>query len=81
MEDVVMFYAIRCILRPFCVFYDHLVYFVTIWYICAVLLCCNQKNLATLEQIEVRRHLVEALLTQFAIRSVCANGEPSDGTM
>jgi hypothetical protein len=33
MEDVGIFYDIWSILRPFCIFYDHLVYFAAIGYI------------------------------------------------
>jgi hypothetical protein len=36
------------ILQPFCIFHVHLVYFVVIWYIFPVLVCCTKKNLATL---------------------------------
>jgi hypothetical protein len=42
------------ILRPFGLFYGHLVYFTAIWYVCwlfgiffPVLVCCMKKNLAT----------------------------------
>jgi hypothetical protein len=42
MEDVVY------ILCPFGILYSHLVYFMVIWYIFTVLVCCNKKNLATL---------------------------------
>jgi hypothetical protein len=30
------------------IFYYHLVYFIVIWYIFPVLVCCAKKNLATL---------------------------------
>jgi hypothetical protein len=36
------------ILQPFVIFYDHLVYFLVIWYVFPVLVCFNKKNLATL---------------------------------
>jgi hypothetical protein len=39
------------ILGSFGLFYGHLVYFVVIWYIFLVLVCCIQKNLATLDLI------------------------------
>jgi hypothetical protein len=42
---------IWCILRPFDIFYGHLVYFVVIWYILPALACCTKKNLATLFEI------------------------------
>jgi hypothetical protein len=40
--------AIRYILWPCCIFCGHLVYFVVIWYIFPVLVCCTKKNLETL---------------------------------
>jgi hypothetical protein len=40
--------AICSILKPFGIFYSHLVYFMVIWYIFAVLVSCSKKNLATL---------------------------------
>jgi hypothetical protein len=33
MEEVGIFYGQLVCLRPFCIFYGHLVYFVVIWYI------------------------------------------------
>jgi hypothetical protein len=36
------------ILCPFGLFYGHLVYFMVVWYIFTVLVCCTKKNLATL---------------------------------
>jgi hypothetical protein len=46
---LVYFMDIGSILRPFDIFYDHLVYFVAIWYIFSPLLVyCTKKNLATL---------------------------------
>jgi hypothetical protein len=38
-------------MEDFSIFYGHLVYFVEIWYIFLVLVCCNKKNLATLLSI------------------------------
>jgi hypothetical protein len=40
----------RCwyILQSFGIFYGHWVYFVVIWYNFPVLVCCDEKNLATL---------------------------------
>jgi hypothetical protein len=35
-------------LWPFLIFYAHLVYFVVLWFIFPVLLCCTKKDLATL---------------------------------
>jgi hypothetical protein len=40
--------AILSTLRPSGIFYGILVPFVVIWYIFPVLLCCTEKNLATL---------------------------------
>jgi hypothetical protein len=37
------------ILRSFVIFYGHFVQFVVIWYIFPVLVFCNKKNLATLQ--------------------------------
>jgi hypothetical protein len=44
----VYFIDIWSILRPFGIFCGHLVYFIVIWYICPVLVCCAKINLATL---------------------------------
>jgi hypothetical protein len=52
MEDVGIFLAIWSILRQFGLFYGNLVYFVVIWYIFTVLVCCTKKNLATLVATE-----------------------------
>jgi hypothetical protein len=54
MEDVGICMTILSILRstyilwPFGTFCDNLVHFVIIWYIFPVLVCCTEKNLATL---------------------------------
>jgi hypothetical protein len=55
MEDVGTFYdhlvyfaAICYTLWPFGIFCGNLVYFMVIWYIFPVLVCCTKKNLATL---------------------------------
>jgi hypothetical protein len=47
------------ILQPVGIFYDHLVYFMIIWYILwsygiffLILVCCSKKNLATLRETE-----------------------------
>jgi hypothetical protein len=45
---IVYFMAIWSILRPFGIFYGHSVYFMVIWYIFPVWVCCTMKNLATL---------------------------------
>jgi hypothetical protein len=42
------FVVIWFILPSFGTFCGHLVYFVVIWYIPPVLVCCSKKNLATL---------------------------------
>jgi hypothetical protein len=42
------FMAVWSILQPFGIFCGHLVYFMVIWYIFPVLVCCAKKNLATL---------------------------------
>jgi hypothetical protein len=34
------------------IFYGHLAYFVAIWYIFPVLVCCTKKNLATLVETD-----------------------------
>jgi hypothetical protein len=47
---LVYFKAIWTILRPFDIFYVHLVYFVVNWYIFLVLVCCTEKNMAILQQ-------------------------------
>jgi hypothetical protein len=53
----------RCwyILWTFGLFCSHLVYFMVIWYIFPVLLCCTKKNLATpvvkVEKIHLRIYL------------------------
>jgi hypothetical protein len=39
---------LQSILRPNGIFYGHLVHFVIIWYIIPILVCCTDKNLATL---------------------------------
>jgi hypothetical protein len=39
------------ILRPFGIFCGYLVYFMVIWYVFPVLVCCATKNLATLGRI------------------------------
>jgi hypothetical protein len=48
MENVGIFMTIWSILRPIGIFYGHLVYFLVVWYIFPVLVCCTKKNLATL---------------------------------
>jgi hypothetical protein len=45
---LVYFMTIWSILRPFGIFYGHLVYFAVIWYIFPVFVFCTKKNLATL---------------------------------
>jgi hypothetical protein len=47
MEEVGIFYGLGSILRPFGIFCDQLVYFMDIWYIYTVLVCCTKNNLAT----------------------------------
>jgi hypothetical protein len=56
MEDVGIFMAILFILLPNGMFHVHLVHFVVIWYISPVLVCCTEKNLATLN----RENLLQA---------------------
>jgi hypothetical protein len=48
---LVYFVAIRSIFPPFVIFYGHLVCFVVICYIFPFLVCCTEKNLATLVEI------------------------------
>jgi hypothetical protein len=48
-ELVAYFIAFWFILWPFGIFCDHLVYFIVIWYIFPVLVCCTKKTLATLQ--------------------------------
>jgi hypothetical protein len=36
------------VLHPNGILYGHMVHFVVIWYIYPVLVCCTEKNLATL---------------------------------
>jgi hypothetical protein len=43
MEDVDL-----CILWPFGIFHDHLIYFMVVWYIFHILVTYSKKNLATL---------------------------------
>jgi hypothetical protein len=43
------------ILQPFGIFYGCLVHLVVIWYIFTILVCCNMKNLATLNHLTVGR--------------------------
>jgi hypothetical protein len=45
---LVYFMDIWSILRPVGIFCGQLVYFLIIWYIVYVLVCCAKKNLATL---------------------------------
>jgi hypothetical protein len=45
---LVLFVSIWSILRPNGLFYGPLVHFVLIWNIFTVLICCTEKNLATL---------------------------------
>jgi hypothetical protein len=51
---LVYFMSIRYILRPFAIFYGHLVYFLVIWYIFPILVSCSKKNLATLAESRLR---------------------------
>jgi hypothetical protein len=46
LEDIL---AVWSILRPFGTFCGHMVYFMVIWYIVPVLVCCTKKNLAALD--------------------------------
>jgi hypothetical protein len=48
--------AIWNILRSFGMYYEHLVNFVSIWYIFPVLVSCTNKNLATLLPMEKCLH-------------------------
>jgi hypothetical protein len=53
MKYLRIFYDHFGILRPFGVFYGHLVYFVVIWYVhiyFPILVCYTDKNLATLSR-------------------------------
>jgi hypothetical protein len=45
---LIYFMATWSILQPIGICYDRLAYFVVIWYIFLVLVCCTKKNLATL---------------------------------
>jgi hypothetical protein len=45
---LIYFMAIWNILQTFGIFYGHLVHFAVIWYFFPVLVCCTEKNLATL---------------------------------
>jgi hypothetical protein len=81
----------RCwyILWPFGLFYGHLVYFVVTWYILwsfgiyfSVLVCCTEKNLATLGNTAPAAflinpkigHFVERGKVFFVLFSVCTLG-------
>jgi hypothetical protein len=48
--------AIWSILRPFGIINGDLVYFMFIWYILHILVCCTKKNLATLIGAAARAH-------------------------
>jgi hypothetical protein len=53
MEDIGICYDHSVFIRPFGIFYGHLQfilwpYFVAIWHMFPVLVCCTKKNLATL---------------------------------
>jgi hypothetical protein len=48
MEDAGIFYVHLVNLQQFGIFYSQSVYFLVIWYIFSVLVCCSKKNLATL---------------------------------
>jgi hypothetical protein len=68
MKDVGIFTAIRCVLCPFGILCDHLLYLMVIWYIFLVLVCCTKKNLATLSmmvrlRLLWRRGAVDILVT------------------
>jgi hypothetical protein len=52
---LVYFKAIWSILRPSGIFFGHLVYWMEIWFIFSVLVCCTKKNLATLFRIPPKR--------------------------
>jgi hypothetical protein len=61
---LVYFMAIWSIFLPFGTFYGAWVYFVIVWYIFPVLVCCSPKNLATLflnHKTFARRPLVALL--------------------
>jgi hypothetical protein len=60
--------SIWYILRPFGIFYGYLVYFLVIWYIFDVLVCCSKKNLATLVGIKLSS-------SQSAIVTAAKNGK------
>jgi hypothetical protein len=56
---LVYFMAILSISRPFSIFCGNLVYFMVLWNIFPVLVCCTKKNLATLAPRpckQIRRH-------------------------
>jgi hypothetical protein len=42
-------------------FYGHLIYFVALWYIFPVLVCCTKKNLATLQTTRTFARIVAAI--------------------
>jgi hypothetical protein len=51
MEDVGIFLALWPILLQFGIFCGSMVYFMVIWYIFTILVCCTKNNLATLPSV------------------------------
>jgi hypothetical protein len=51
--------AISSIVRPNVIFCGRLVHFVVIWYIFPVLVCCTEKNLATLFESREKEESIE----------------------
>jgi hypothetical protein len=60
MDDDDIFNGHLVYLRSFGIFCDHLVYFVVIWYIFPVLVCCTKVNLATLGQKPAKKSLLKS---------------------